>query len=88
MQKIPLRNVRIGFQTPLGIFEKVEEAEAALARCDWDINLISVVRIGDKDDRTLGKQKFNEATKRWETIGSFPIVITVLADENGFEAPI
>ena len=88
MQKIPLRNIRLGFQTPLGIFENVEEAEAALARCDWDINLISVVRIGDKDDRTLGKQRFNAVTNRWETIGSFPIVITVLADENGFEAPI
>lgn len=88
MQKIPLRNIRLGFQTPRGIFENVEEAEAALARCDWDINLISVVRIGDKDDRTLGKQRFNEVTNRWETIGSFPIVITVLADENGFEAPI
>ena len=88
MEKIPLRNIRLGFQTPFGIYEDVNEAEQYLTKNDLDINLISVVRIGDKDDRSHGKDVYNEKTKTWSTVGTYPIVVTVLADDNGFEKAI
>lgn len=84
MQKIPLRNIRIAYQTPLGIMDTAEEAAKELARCDWDINLITVVRIGDKDATTSGYT--SKSTGNW--IPGHPIEVTVLADDQGFQAPI
>jgi hypothetical protein len=84
MQKIPLRNIRIAYQTPLGIFDTAEIAARELARCDFDINLINVVRIGERDGETAGC--ISKSTEKW--IPGHPIEVTVLADDQGFEAPI
>ena len=83
-KKIQLRNIRIAYQTPLGIFDTVEEAERELARCDWDICLITIVRIGDKDSE--GPGHWDEVQDKW--VSGRPIEVTVLADDQGFEAPI
>ena len=80
MQKAPakLNNVRFGFQTPMGFFENVEDAVQAVEKVDWSIDLISVVRIGDKEvDHPI--------YSGGKIIGWQKVTITALSDHDGME---
>jgi len=83
-EKIPLRNIRFAYQTPLGIFDTVEMAASELEKCDFGINLIAVVRVGEKDSSTPGYT--SRSTGNW--IPGHSIEVTVLANDQGVQARI